>query len=233
MTTELTTFAGSQFIGKPVLADVEFIAHLQRVNQFAAAEGLQVLVTSSARRHGVAVGGTIVPPASRSNHLIGHAIDMNLKKDGQLFNSAALKRSRFRRLPTAAKRFIKAIRDDEVLRWGGDFTREDPVHIDDATNIKNPPLWEQKFPIIQADLIALSRPQSGPGRPRLLLLERPFITGSDVRAVQERLIALGFEMNLDGEFGPLTDRAVTEFQRQNGLEPDGIVGQDTLEALGL
>jgi Putative peptidoglycan binding domain/D-alanyl-D-alanine carboxypeptidase len=233
MATELTTFTGSQFVGRPVLVDVEFVAHLQRVNQFAAAQGLQVHVTSATRQQGVAVGGTIVPPASRSNHLVGHAIDMNPKKDGQFFDSGALGKTNFRQLPGAVKKFIKAIQDDRVMRWGGDFASEDPVHIDDGLNVKNPALWDEKFPIIQRDLIGLTRPQSGPTGPRLLFLERPFMTGSDVRAVQEKLIALGFEMNSDSGFGPLTDRAVTEFQRQKGLEPDGIVGPDTLEALGL
>jgi Putative peptidoglycan binding domain/D-alanyl-D-alanine carboxypeptidase len=233
MTTALTTFSASQFIGKSVLADVEFVPFLQKINDFAAAEKLQILVTHSARRQGQSVGNTIVPPASRSNHLVGHAIDMNLKKDGTLFNSTALKKANFSKLPAAVKKFIGAIRNEKHLVWGGDFTNEDPVHIDDRLNVRDPKLWDEKFPIIQAQIIGLTRPHSEPGRPRLLMLERPAMLGSDVRAVQEKLIALGFEMNLDGEFGPLTDRAVTEFQQQQGLVADGIVGLETLKALGL
>jgi murein L,D-transpeptidase YcbB/YkuD len=63
--------------------DVEFVTESNKVKQFAADSGLQIHVTSSPRRQGVTVGGAIVRPATFSNHLIGHAIDMNPKKDGQ------------------------------------------------------------------------------------------------------------------------------------------------------
>ena len=233
MTTELTTFSGSQFIGKPVLVDIEFVSELNKINTFARDFGLQVFVTSSARQQGVAVGNTIVMPASRSNHLVGHGIDMNLKKDGDSFNSSALRKSALRRQPKAVRDFIKAIRNDDTLRWGGDFGVEDPVHIDDALNRRDAMAWEEKFHIIQGQLNDLLRPQAAAGQPRLLFLERPFMKGPDVLRLQERLVELGFEMNPDGEFGPLTDQAVTLFQAQNNLEADGIVGPDTWKALGV
>ena len=149
------------------------------------------------RRQGVAVGNSIVPPASRSNHLIGHAIDMNLKLDGKFFNSSALRKSSLRQQPKAIQNFIKAIRGDSILRWGGDFTAQDPVHIDDGLNLREPIVWDEKLQIIQRELINLGRPQAEPGEPRLLFLERPFMMGPDVRAVQERLVELGerFSMN--------------------------------------
>ena len=40
--------------------------------------GVTVWVTHAFRKDGQDIGGTIVPPASKSNHLVGHAIDMNL-----------------------------------------------------------------------------------------------------------------------------------------------------------
>lgn len=233
MKTELKVFAGSQFVGKPALVDLEFIPFLQQVNGFAAEQGLQVHVTSSARQHGVAVGNTIVPPATRSNHLVGHAIDMNLILDGELFNSRALRKSNLQRLPSPVRNFIAALREARHLRWGGDFSQQDPVHIDDELNRRDALAWETKFPIIQAELIALTRPAGEAGQPRLLFLERPFISGPDVRALQERLVELGFEMNPDGVFGPMTDRALTSFQEQAGLVADGIVGRGTRKALKL
>lgn len=35
----------------------------------------------------------------------------------------------------------------------------------------------------------------------------------------------------DGVFGALTDQAVMHFQKRNGLEVDGVVGQKTWERL--
>ncbi len=43
--------------------------------------------------------------------------------------------------------------------------------------------------------------------------------------------ALGF--STVGPFGPLTEKAVKEFQASKGLTADGIVGGDTYKALGL
>jgi N-acetylmuramoyl-L-alanine amidase len=66
---------------------------------------------------------------------------------------------------------------------------------------------------------------------RTLYLRSPSFRGDDVRALQRRLNALGFDAGReDGFLGPLTDRALREFQRNVGQEPDGIVGPDTLAA---
>ncbi|MBD2016685.1 peptidoglycan-binding protein [Microcoleus sp. FACHB-53] len=57
--------------------------------------------------------------------------------------------------------------------------------------------------------------------------------GTEVTAVQQRLQELGyFKANITGYFGTLTKDAVIQFQQAKGLEPDGIVGTDTLVALG-
>jgi N-acetylmuramoyl-L-alanine amidase len=57
--------------------------------------------------------------------------------------------------------------------------------------------------------------------------------GSAVRDIQDRLAALGYEANGDSRavFAGGTRRAVTEFQKAKGLDPDGIVGPDTWRAL--
>jgi N-acetylmuramoyl-L-alanine amidase len=54
--------------------------------------------------------------------------------------------------------------------------------------------------------------------------------GEPVRDVQHRLVSLGFRVDpgeLEGWFGPTTQRAVREFQQQRGLPSDGLVGPDT------
>lgn len=58
-------------------------------------------------------------------------------------------------------------------------------------------------------------------------------SGDAVRDIQERLSALSFGCGDDprGEFGPGTLEAVEGFQRDRGLNPDGIVGPDTWRSL--
>jgi peptidoglycan hydrolase-like protein with peptidoglycan-binding domain len=49
--------------------------------------------------------------------------------------------------------------------------------------------------------------------------------GSQVEALQRRLIELGFDCGaIDGSFGPATQKAVIEFQLAYGLVGDGVVG---------
>lgn len=52
--------------------------------------------------------------------------------------------------------------------------------------------------------------------------------GNEVKALQEKL-----NLKADGIFGPITEEAVKDFQRSNGLEVDGIVGANTLSKLNL
>lgn len=57
--------------------------------------------------------------------------------------------------------------------------------------------------------------------------------GDEVSFVQGRLLALGFKPGpVDGDFGSLTDAAVKAFQQAQGLDVDGVVGPQTLAALG-
>jgi peptidoglycan hydrolase-like protein with peptidoglycan-binding domain/GH24 family phage-related lysozyme (muramidase) len=66
---------------------------------------------------------------------------------------------------------------------------------------------------------------------RTLMLKQPYLTGEDVRQVQEALASLGLAMIPDGIFGPGTDRAVKAFQRRYRLVEDGIIGPKTLTQL--
>ena len=60
------------------------------------------------------------------------------------------------------------------------------------------------------------------------------MSGSKVKELQEKLIALGYSCGshgADGDYGGGTANAVREFQRKNGLVEDGIAGPKTLEAI--
>ena len=56
--------------------------------------------------------------------------------------------------------------------------------------------------------------------------------GADVIQLQERLQVLGiYRGPVDGVFGPETESAVMQAQRDYNLEPDGIVGPATWRAI--
>jgi N-acetylmuramoyl-L-alanine amidase len=66
---------------------------------------------------------------------------------------------------------------------------------------------------------------------RLLYHRRPMLRGDDVAELQRRLCALGFDTGrADGIFGPDTEQAVRDFQRNAALTNDGVCGRDTLAA---
>lgn len=67
---------------------------------------------------------------------------------------------------------------------------------------------------------------------RLLYLRSPMIRGDDVCDLQNRLGAMGFDAGrIDGIFGPRTETALNDFQRNTGLTIDGVAGPDVLETL--
>lgn len=58
------------------------------------------------------------------------------------------------------------------------------------------------------------------------------LVGEDVRALQERLLEMGYDVGrADAIYGARTARAVAQFQREVGLAPDGSCGPQTLLAL--
>ena len=65
-------------------------------------------------------------------------------------------------------------------------------------------------------------------------LLRKGMEGSDVKALQEALMKLGYELpdyGADGEFGTETKNALMDFQRDEGLEVDGEYGEKSHAAL--
>lgn len=81
--------------------------------------------------------------------------------------------------------------------------------------------------------------ESTPSRPgttwpgRHLRLTSPFMEGSDVKVVQQRLNAKGADPKLaiDSVYGPMTAAAVKAYQGTHHLTEDGIIGPKTWESL--
>ncbi len=67
---------------------------------------------------------------------------------------------------------------------------------------------------------------------RMLYLRSPMTRGDDVTELQQRLGSLGFDTGyVDGIFGPETESALRRFQHNQGVNPDGMVGAETVAAL--
>lgn len=74
-------------------------------------------------------------------------------------------------------------------------------------------------------------PAPGPAVPPFPGTVRRGDRGESVRQVQQRLADRGWHIDVDGIFGPQTERVVTQFQAEKGLVVDGIAGPQTWHAL--
>ena len=67
---------------------------------------------------------------------------------------------------------------------------------------------------------------------RAIYHTQPMLRGDDIADLQLRLGSLGFDAGrADGIFGPETERAVADFQRNAGLTSDGVAGPQTIAEL--
>ncbi|MGB5758507.1 MAG: peptidoglycan-binding protein [Acidimicrobiales bacterium] len=122
---------------------------------------------------------------------------------------------------------IKAIRTGNgapVFGWGGDYRSvKDAMHFEvvaSRTEIATGIDWST---------VRLGRPDpDDPGS--WPVLQKPS-RGPTVEELQRRLTDAGFPAEIDGDFGPLTERAVVDYQLSRGLDVDGIVGLQTWTAL--
>lgn len=145
---DIVEFKSDVFVGNEVRCDDSFVPALRAIETHAGEAGVKVWVTSSLREPYKTVPGAIVDPAKLSNHHIGHAIDFNVHFEGELYRSVDLGKlapgSKNKPLldvpesevPRQVRDFIQRVRSDTThrLRWGGDFSTVDPVHIDDELN---------------------------------------------------------------------------------------------------
>ena len=101
--------------------------------------------------------------------------------------------------------------------------------MDSFQTVVNSGNWDLNLPLtvhgvtITAEMLDQNAP------PRQLTLTRPYMTGTDVAAVQTKLGVA----NADGVYGPQADALVKQFQARNGITGENGVGPVTRQKLGL
>lgn len=116
-----------------VLAHADFADNItSAMNDEAKKAKVMLNINQTFRVEGASVGSAVVTPAKKSQHLIGHAVDLNIV-DGDNVNTAAMFNAG--KETDGADKFITGIKA-RGLRWGGDFSDTDPVHFDDLVDPK-------------------------------------------------------------------------------------------------
>jgi len=146
---KLITYTNPVLKGKDCIIDELFVPHMDRLCNYASQCEIGLYVNSSVR-YSTDVKGAIVIPAEMSNHLVGHAIDVNMieytSHHAKMWGSNdLLDKNKNLVIPDGLLPFITLVRKDEYLRYGGDFHTPDVVHFDDGLNIHNPALWQQLY----------------------------------------------------------------------------------------
>jgi len=149
----LINYQASNFRGLTI-ANVDFISNLNKINQAAIDSKVLVRISgingSTFRIDGTYVPGAVVPPAKKSSHLVGHAIDMNVLYGAgysHACNSSCLMSAK---RPQPVTDFINAVKA-AGMRWGGDFQKIDPVHFDDNYYYASPTKYAEQFKLAQSN----------------------------------------------------------------------------------
>lgn len=125
-------------IGQQQVGNTEFLISdaaagmVELMNATAEHLGLIISLNQVFRIHGAKVTGAVVPPASKSQHLIGHAVDCNII-DGGRWNTS--KDFRSNKQTDGARAFIKIMKANG-FRWGGNFSKKDTPHFDAQLNAR-------------------------------------------------------------------------------------------------
>lgn len=121
----------------PSASDGEILVHSNfacvisgAMNDAAKKANVVLSINQTFRRHNIPPSGAVVPPATKSQHLVGHAVDLNIV-DGETVNTTSMFSAGNQ--TDNADKFIAAAKG-EGLRWGGDFNDADPPHFDDYLN---------------------------------------------------------------------------------------------------
>lgn len=81
--------------------------------------------------------------------------------------------------------------------------------------------WDWNNPVITSTTIS----------PSVMPVIKLGSRGDWVTIAQGRLVVAGYALDVDGIFGPKTEKAVKEYQKAHNLTVDGIIGKNTWAAL--
>jgi hypothetical protein len=128
---------------RSVIVDNAFVNYIWIMDELALENNLEIKVQGNGFREAdQPVRNAIVPPSATSNHLVGHAIDINIVYNGVWYASGQLRN--YEALPQAIKNFISGCIGNG-LRWGGFFSVSDPVHFDDDFYQKYPQTYNELY----------------------------------------------------------------------------------------
>jgi putative chitinase len=100
--------------------------------------------------------------------------------------------------------------------------------------------WQKRLTPEVMDRLASGNVGHTPAKPDTPASDRSLkegMSGEDVRKLQADLARLGYkdahgrELHTDGKFGPGTQAALESFQREHKLDPDGVAGPKTRDAI--
>ena len=135
-----------------IWVDEDFVSYLDKMNEAAQKRMITIGVTSAFRLNSDHINGAVVTPAKKSNHFVGHAIDLNLICNGMVFKSDDLSIAYQTKVPTIIQQIIKnfiAECKTDGMRYGGDFkpteTANDPVHMDSGLYQRDPEKWKELY----------------------------------------------------------------------------------------
>lgn len=159
-----------------------------------------------------------------SNHLSGTAIDINAPQWPW----------GYRTMPAALVAKISRLVDsyNGTVYWGRNWNRADEMHfqvgVPEGDNRLNAIVGRINGSPVTPTIPASNEVPNGSWNPTLQYGS----AGAAVAELQRDFNRIfpsypGMPLAVDGDFGPATRAAVTEFQRRVGLEMDGIVGPQT------
>jgi hypothetical protein len=118
-----------------VIVDSAFAQYIWIMDELALENNLELKVQGGGfREAGQELRNAVVPPSETSNHLVGHAVDINIVYNGVWYASGTLKN--YEALPQPIKNFISGCIKNG-LRWGGNFSVSDSVHFDDNLYLRD------------------------------------------------------------------------------------------------